>query len=95
MSGNLHHHHHHSDEECRELLAQINEYLDDELPEELRRELEAHLAGCEDCRVAVDTLNRTVHIYRALDDVPLELPDAVEARLMQRLLEKTGRNCGK
>lgn len=90
MSG-----HHHSDDECRELVSQINEYLDGELPKDLRRELEAHLAGCEDCRVAVDTLRRTIHVYRALDDVPLELPGEVEERLLHRLMAKAGRNCTK
>lgn len=79
------HDHSHSLERCRALVAQLNDYLDDELPLDLCAELDQHLAGCPDCRVVLDTLGRTVQIVRALDLTPPELPSAVEARLLARL----------
>lgn len=34
---------------CSEVLADLSDYLDDELPRERRQKVEAHLAGCEVC----------------------------------------------
>ncbi|MGB9750970.1 MAG: hypothetical protein C0183_21120 [Roseiflexus castenholzii] len=80
-----HHHLHDDPERCRDILAQLNDYLDGELAESLCRELEQHLAECPDCRTVYDTLSRTIHIYRALRDVPAELPQGVEERLIYRI----------
>lgn len=77
--------HHHSMARCRVLLAQLNDYLDDDLPADLCAELEAHLAGCPDCAVVLDTLGNTVQIVRSLDQPPPPLPADVEARLLARL----------
>jgi len=79
------HHRHDDPDHCRDILAQLNDYLDGELAESLCRELEYHLASCPDCRTVYDTLSRTIHIYRALRDEPLDLPPGVEARLMARI----------
>jgi anti-sigma factor RsiW len=79
--------HAYSPERCRTRLAQLNDYLDGELPAELCAELEAHLADCPDCRVVLDTLGRTVQIIRGLDLAPPVLPAHVEARLLARLAQ--------
>lgn len=79
-------HHHHNDlDDCRNILAQLNDYLDGELAESLCRELEHHLAECPDCRTVFDTLSRTMYIYRSLRDEPVDLPNGVEERLIQRI----------
>jgi anti-sigma factor RsiW len=77
--------HTHTPEECRRLLGQLNEYVDGELAEELCLALEAHLHGCEDCRVVLDSLTRTVTLYRGLRATPMALPPGVEERLLHRL----------
>lgn len=51
-------------ENCRHLLGQLSAYLDGELSDELCAEIERHLADCADCRVVVDTLRKTVLLYR-------------------------------
>lgn len=79
------HQHSHSFERCRVLLAQLNEYLDGELPPDLCAELDLHLADCPDCTVVLDTLGKTVQIVRALDMAPPTLPPGVEERLLARL----------
>jgi anti-sigma factor (TIGR02949 family) len=79
------HPHAHSLERCRALVAQLNDYLDGELPDDLCEELDAHLAGCPDCRIVLGTLGKTVQIVRALDAAPPALPPDVEARLLARL----------
>lgn len=68
---------------CRELLSSLSDYLDGALKEDLCRELERHLSDCEDCRVVVDTLKKTIYLYHASSqaDVPVE----VRERLFKRL----------
>jgi anti-sigma factor RsiW len=78
-------HHSHTPEECRRLLGQLNEYVDGDLADDLCDVLESHLAGCADCRVVLDSLTKTITLYRGLREVPIELPDDVERRLLQRL----------
>lgn len=77
--------HAHDPQRCRELLGQLNEYVDGDLAAELCRDLEQHMAGCANCRVVLDTLGKTLFLYRSLDEAPVELPPGVEARLLSRL----------
>jgi predicted anti-sigma-YlaC factor YlaD len=49
---------------CRELKDKLSAYLDGELESALCAEIERHLNGCDNCRVVVDTLNRTITLYR-------------------------------
>jgi anti-sigma factor RsiW len=63
----------------KELLAELCDYVDGELDAALCAELEAHLAGCPDCRVLVDTLRRTIILYRTQSRP--EIPADVKARL--------------
>jgi len=67
------------DVHCRQLLHHICEYMDGELDAETCAELEAHLAECPDCRSLLDSLRKTVSLYRRC--VPDDLPPDVRARL--------------
>lgn len=78
-------HHPHDPERCRELLAQINAYVDGELAAAIRRDLERHLAACPDCRTVCDSLATLVALYRSLGAASAELPAGVEERLLRRL----------
>ena len=71
---------------CRQVIDKISEYIDGELDPELTRELERHLAHCEDCRIVVDTANQTVKIFN--DTEPAALPDDVRERLNGMFAEK-------
>jgi anti-sigma factor RsiW len=64
---------------CKEILAQLSDYIDSELATCLCAEIEAHLDSCPDCQVMVDTLRKTVTLYRQCP--PDELPADVRARL--------------
>ena len=77
--------HQHDEACCRELLGQLNDYVDGELAAELCHDLEQHMAGCRDCRVVFDTLSKTIALYHTLDETTAELPADVEARLLRRL----------
>lgn len=80
-----HMNHSHSLERCRELVAQLNDYLDGELPAGLCAELEHHLAACPDCRVVLNTLGQTLRILHHLDEAPPPLPPDLEARILASL----------
>ena len=75
-------HHHHS-AACAALLDQLHDYIDGELEAALCAEIEEHLAGCDDCRVLVDTTQKTITLYRR--QTPVELPEGAMTRLQQAL----------
>ena len=64
-------------------LHELSAFIDGELAPEVCAELEQHMMGCENCRVVVDTLRRTISLYRTLPADP-ELPPDVEERLWRR-----------
>ena len=76
MSDHLH-------ENCQALLGTLSEYIDGELPAELCKEIEKHLAGCDNCRVVLNTTKRTIDLVRV--PVDEDVPAAVRERLFKRL----------
>ncbi len=75
---------HTHDLSCKHLLASIGDYVEGEISPELCQEIERHIAGCEHCRVVVDTLNKTITLYHASAH-DAEVPDDVRGRLFQVL----------
>jgi RNA polymerase sigma-70 factor (ECF subfamily) len=64
---------------CRKMSSVFSRYLDRELQKTLCRKLESHLARCPDCRMYLDTMKKTITLYRSLESEPL--PKATEKRL--------------
>ena len=81
---------------CQEVLDQLSEYLDDEARAELVEGVNLHLGTCEHCRVEVDTLRRTVAIYRCDERVvlPVKLSDKLQSALEQLYRENPGKGGG-
>ncbi len=75
--------HQHDEAACRRYLECLSEYVDGELADDLCRELEAHMALCENCRVVVNTLSKTIVLYHRLPSP--DLPDEVRDRLYKVL----------
>ena len=71
------------DKNCKSLLGSLSDYVDSTAQEELCLELERHLADCENCRIVVDTLKKTVYLYHSTTDT--NLPLGVRERLFKRL----------
>jgi anti-sigma factor RsiW len=69
---------------CRYLLSSLSEYVDGSLDEALCQEIEKHLAGCEDCQIVINTLQKTVDLYHKTTEPP-DIPSDVRARLFKRL----------
>ena len=72
-----------NEKNCKSLLGSLSDYVDGTAQEEFCQELERHLSDCEDCRIVVDTLKKTVYLYHSNADTALPLP--VRERLFQRL----------
>ena len=65
--------------ECRDHLECLSDYVDGELDPDLCAEIERHMAECGDCRIVVDTLRKTVSLYRSYGHA--ELPPDTKERL--------------
>lgn len=74
----------HRHEGCKKLLGSLSEYLDGELEAQLCAELEKHLESCENCQIVVDTLRRTVSLYKVTSS-DTTMPEDVRQRLYHRL----------
>lgn len=71
-------------EHCRDLLGSLSEYVDGALQQEICAEIERHLQGCENCRVVVDSLRKTVSLYHQTRS-PAVMPGDVRDRLYRCL----------
>ena len=67
------------DKRCQDFLQDLSLYIDREASARLCEEIERHLAECADCRVVVNTLQRTISLYRALPQP--EMPERLRERL--------------
>jgi predicted anti-sigma-YlaC factor YlaD len=78
--------HNHDREDCSHLLGSLSEYVDGSLGEMLCKEIERHVTECEDCRIVIDTLEKTVSLYHTTVELePPSVPDDVRERLYKRL----------
>ena len=78
MSEHVHSH------DCKVLLGSLSEYIDGELRADLCALIEEHVKDCENCRIVVDTLRKTITLYHATTASP-EVPEDVRERLYRRL----------
>ena len=69
---------------CGALLESISEYVDGDLGDALCKEIEGHISECDDCRVVVDTLKKTIYLYHETSK-KTAIPFGVRERLFQRL----------
>jgi RNA polymerase sigma-70 factor (ECF subfamily) len=72
---------------CPELAAELTAYAAEEVDQAMCLRIEQHLATCERCTAACESLKRTVSLCRALPggDVPAPVKAAVRAALLNPL----------
>ena len=78
MSGNDH-------ATCKSLLGFLSDYMDGDLSEELCQEIERHTAECQNCRIVVDTLSKTIRLYHESARESSEISAATRAQLFKTL----------
>jgi len=71
---------------CKEMFAELSNYLDDELDDSLCEELEKHMDGCEPCKAFLSSLEKSIQLCRI---APNESPDPrIAAKLRRELLSE-------
>lgn len=72
---------------CDEVVAALAGYVDEELTDDFRRELERHLGQCQRCRVVYDSTRKTLKILTDSESFELSAraSERVVARIMARL----------
>lgn len=68
---------------CKEMFAELSNYLDDELDDSLCEELERHMEGCEPCKAFLSSLESSIQQCRS---TPNEAPDPRSAAKLRREL---------
>jgi RNA polymerase sigma-70 factor, ECF subfamily len=69
---------------CKEMFAELSNYLDDELDDSLCEELEKHMEGCEPCKAFLSSLEKSIQQCRM---APNDSPDPrVAARFRRELM---------
>ena len=74
---------------CRNVVKELSNYLDEALDQTLKASIEQHISNCEDCRLVVDTTRKTIQIYCNAE--PLPLPEDTRIRLRQALEKRLHR----
>src|SRR3984893_12198768 len=69
---------------CKEMFAELSNYLDDELDDSLCEELEKHMDGCEPCKAFLSSLEKSIQrCHMAANESP---DPRIAARLRQELM---------
>ncbi len=71
------------DGRCKQIFAELSDYIDDELDDSLCEELEKHMNGCQPCIAFLSSLEQTVEQCRR---TPKESPDPHRAAKLRREL---------
>lgn len=83
-------------QKCRHLLGSLSDYVDGELAEEVCAEIDRHLEECENCRIVIDSLRKTIYLYKVASEPPT-VPEEVRQRLylsldLEEFIEKRAGN---
>jgi hypothetical protein len=78
---------------CKDYVANLVDFIDGELPEELCEDIRQHIGHCNNCRIMVDSLRQTVTLCR--EGKKESLPPALSNRLQLLLKDRWERKFGK
>jgi len=73
---------------CEDVLREISNYLDQDVPAELRQQIEEHLRACDNCTVLVSTTRKTLSLVAG--SKVFEISPAISERLLERLAGQWG-----
>jgi hypothetical protein len=71
---------------CTDLLVHLSDYFDDHLSPALVDEIRTHTAGCQHCKVVLDTTHQTIEVYKGNEiyEVSDELRERLHAAIMTK-----------
>lgn len=74
---------------CEDLRTALSDYLDGDLPPDVRGHLERHLHECRSCYVLYDSTRKTLRIVT--DSGSFDLPETASERFIRRTMERLKR----
>ena len=74
---------------CDQVMAELVNFLDDQVAAEIRRELEVHLAHCRTCQALYDSARKTLTIVT--ERRSFELPEEISSRILEGIMAKVRR----
>lgn len=71
---------------CADFMAEIGNYLEGDVAEDVRHQLEHHLSHCQTCTVLVDSSRKTLKIVT--DTGSFDLPEATFKPIAERIMAR-------
>ena len=71
---------------CADFMAEIGNYLEGEVAEEVRLQLEHHLSHCQTCTILLDSSRKTLKIVT--DAGTFDLPEATFRPIAERIMAR-------
>jgi hypothetical protein len=71
---------------CLEVWKEISNYIDNDVPPELRARMEAHFKGCAHCSAILDGTRNVVKLVG--DGVEYQMPEGFSKRLYDKIKYK-------
>ena len=81
---------------CEDVLAELSDYLDDELNDSLRKQVEAHMGHCRTCRAVYDSTRKTLRIvtesgsFELSEDVSSRVASSIRAKIRAKQADPNG-----
>ena len=72
---------------CREVIDLLTDYVEDALPEQERRRVEAHLATCDGCTTYLEQMRETIRLTGMLTEE--QIPGAERELLLDAFRDWT------
>ncbi len=75
---------------CTDLLSQLSDYFDGQLSAELLEEVRTHTAGCQHCKVVLNTTHQTIEVYKdnEIYEVSTELRERLHSAIMAKCIRR-------
>ena len=71
---------------CEDVLAELSNYVDDDVTASLRKQIEEHMAHCRTCTAVYDSTRKTLHIVT--DSGAFDLSEDVSSRIAANIGSK-------
>jgi len=78
--------------DCNSVLEQLSEYIDSEARQELCKAIAEHMSRCQDCRVFIDTVKKTIVLYQSGSgsEIPMRATEQLRAALAREYAAEGG-----
>jgi predicted anti-sigma-YlaC factor YlaD len=71
---------------CDQFMAAFGDFLEGDVAEEIRHQLEHHLGHCKTCQVIYDTSRKTLRIIT--DSGSFDLPEAAAKPIREKIMDR-------